>query len=90
MRTKLEGKQKELELRQQQVLRLQEEIALLRISEDPKPSPSLPERFPLGQTVTLSGKNEKHRLRKKRAVIVGHTACYIRLKRKGEVFLGEN
>ena len=75
MLTKLEAKQKEIELRQQQVLRLQEEIALLRISAESKPVQSLHDRFPLGRIVSLSGKNEKHRLRKKRAVIVGHTAC---------------
>ena len=87
MPTKLEEKQKELELRQLQVLRLQEEIAQLNIATKPESEPTLPTRYPLGQRVTLSGRNEKYRLRDKRAVVIGHTPCYVKLQRKGEQFL---
>ena len=87
MPTKLEEKQKELELRQTQVLQLQEEIAQLSITTKPEPELTLPERYPLGQRVTLSGRNEKYRLRSKRAVVISHMACYVKLQRKGERFL---
>ena len=87
MLTKLEEKRKELELRQAQVLRLQEEIAQLSIATRRGPKLTLLTRYPLGQRVTLSGKNEKYRLRSKRAVVIGHTPCYVKLQRKGEQFL---
>ena len=87
MLTKLEEKRKELELRQSQVLRLQEEIAQLSIATRRGPKLTLLTRYPLGQRVTLSGKNEKYRLRSKRAVVIGHTPCYVKLQRKGEQFL---
>ena len=87
MPSKLEEKQKELQLRQLQVLQLQEEIAILNIAEKQRPAPTLPERHPLEQEVILTGKNEKYRLRNKRATVTGHTNCYVRLLRKGERFL---
>ena len=87
MPSKLEEKQKELQLRQLQVLQLQEEIANLSITERQSPVPTLPERHPLGQKVKLTGKNEKYRLRNKKATVTGHTNCYVRLLRKGESFL---
>ena len=87
MPTKLEKKQKELQLRQQQVLQLQEEIAKLSITENQSPVLTLPSRYPLGQKVILSGKNEKYRLRNKRATAIGHTTCYVKLQKKEERFL---
>ena len=87
MPKKLEEKRKELELRQLQVTRLQEEIAQLSIVERPEPDLTLPTQLPLGQRVILSGGSEKYRLRGKRATVIGHTPCFVRLQRKGEQFL---
>ena len=90
MSDKLESKLKELELRQQQVAILEEEIRLLSIEDkrDKKPRAlSLQERFPKHSTVRLTGRNENHRLRRKKAEVIGYTNCYIRLERKGEEFL---
>ena len=90
MSDKVDRKLKELKLRQQQVAILEREIRLLSIEEkERKPRTlTLPERFPKHSIVRLIGKNEKYRLRRKRAEVVGYTNCYIRLERKGgEEFL---
>ena len=43
-------------------------------------------RFPVGSTVKLRGKNEKLRLRRKKATVIGHTTCFVKLQRLDEVF----
>ena len=87
MSSTLDSKKKELKLRQQQVAILEEEIRLLSIENCKPNSPTLQERFPEHSTIILTGKNEKYRLKGKKAKVVGYTNCYIRLERKGESFL---
>ena len=87
MSSTLDSKKRELKLRQQQVATLEEEIRLLSL-EDRKPKTlTLQERFPKHSTARLTGRNEKFRLKGKKAEVIGYTNCYIRLGRKGESFL---
>ena len=91
MSEELVNKKSELKLRQQQVAQIEEEIRLLSLAEKATKAPSLQERFPENSIVRLTGKNEKHYLRRKKARVIGHTTCYVRLEwkngKKKETFL---
>ena len=82
MSEELANKKSELKLRQQQVAQIEEEIRLLSLAEKATKAPSLQERFPENSIVRLTGKNEKHYLRRKKARVIGHTTCYARLEWK--------
>ena len=91
MSEELANMKSELKLRQQQVVQIEEEIRLLSLTEKATKAPSLKERFPENSIVRLTGKNEKHYLRRKKARVIGHTTCYVRLEwkngKKKETFL---
>ena len=84
MSTELVKKKKQLKDKLLEVALLEEQIAQLSIKETPKSS--IHERFPIGSDVRLTGKNEKLRLRRKRAIVIGHSTCYVKLEREGESF----
>ena len=87
MSKELIKKEKELKETLLQVAKLEEQIAQLRIQEEgAKPSTTLQERFPIDTEVKLTGRNEKLRLRRKKAVVVGHSTCFVKLEREGEQF----
>ena len=84
MSTELINKKKELKAKLLEVAALEEQIARLSLVEPPKET--IYERFPIGSKVRLTGKKEKLLLRRKIAIVVGHTTCYVRLERKGGSF----
>ena len=79
---------KELLLKQtlHKVAQLEEQIAQLRIQEKEPEPPTLPDRFPVGCKVKLTGRNEKYRLQGKKAKVTRHSACFVKLEREGEEF----
>ena len=80
--TSLQEKKKLLKVKKEEVEQLEEEIAKCSLEDQTSQTPSLSERFPIGSALRLIGKNEKYRLRLKRAVVVGHTTCCINLEKK--------
>ena len=89
MSTIVNKKKREIAIKQEEIAILEQEILKLTLEEkqNKRSTPSLQERFPSNSTVRLIGHNEKLRLRRKKATVVGYTDCFIRLERKGEVFL---
>ena len=85
--TTLQEKKKLLKVKKEEVEQLEKEIAKCSLEDRTSQTLSLSERFPIGSTVRLIGKKEKHRLRQKRAVVVGHTTCFIKLERKENRFI---
>ena len=85
--TTIQEKKQLLKVRKEEVKQLEEEIAKCSLEEKSQRIPTLPERYPIGSNVCLTGKSEKHRLRRKRAVVVGHTTCFVKLKRKKKTFI---
>ena len=83
MSNKLDEKKKILQIKKLEIQLLEKEIAKLSVSEN---SP-IDNRFPLHSTVILVGKSEKHRLLQKKATIIGHTTCFVKLRRREEEFL---
>ena len=82
----LREKQQLLIIRRNEVRQLEEDIARLSLEEPRQPTPTITERFPIGSTVRLVGRNEKLRLRRKKAVVVDHTKCFVILERRNETF----
>ena len=89
MSTIVNKKKREIAIKQEEIAILEQEIIKLTLEEkqSKRSTLSLQERFPPNSTVRLVGHNEKLRLRQKKATVVGYTDCFIRLKRKEEVFL---
>ena len=85
--TTIQEKKQLLKVIKEEVKQLEEEIAKCSLEEKSQRIPTLPERFPIGSNVHLIGKSEKYRLRRKRAVVVGHTTCFVKLERKEETFI---
>ena len=83
MPSKLDEKKRELHIKKREVVLLEEEIAKLNINE----RGTIADQFPTQATVILIGKSEKYRLRQKKATVIGHTTCFVRLRRKEEEFL---
>ena len=81
----LSSKKKELKKKQLEVKLLEDEISRLTISDTP--APTIPDRFPIDSSVRLIGSNENYRLRQKTAIVIEHTTCFVRLRRKKEEFL---
>ena len=74
-------------VKKEEVKKLEEEIAKCSLEEQSTHTPTLLERFPIGYSVRLIGKSEKYRLRQTKATVIGHTTCFVKLKRKEESFI---
>ena len=83
MPSKLDEKKRELRMKKLEVELLEEEIAKLSVNE----RGTIANQFPIQATVILIGKSEKYRLRQKKATVIGYTTCFVKLRRKEEVFL---
>ena len=82
--TTIQEKKNLLQVKKDEVRQLEQEIAQLTLEEQEQEEPSLAQSFPVGATVKFIGKREKYRLRGKKAVVTGHTKCYVLLRRRNE------
>ena len=91
MSAELDRKKKELEIKRLEVEALEQEISdiekrVANVNINNDGSIDLLSRFPIGSTVRLTGRNEKRRLRRKEATVIGHTTCFVKLQRQEETF----
>ena len=84
----IQEKKKLIEVKKEEIKRLEEEIAKCTLEEQNQPTspPTIVDQFPIGSRVRLVGRNEKLYLRRKKATVIDHTEKTVLLKRKGEIF----